>query len=513
VTRFGRFSVSIARRSGPTRRESYRESMSFGALSFAAVAVASLVSSIAVARIYGVTVMGQYALALAPSSMVLTLSTVREQVALVRELSTLPPRAPMVTGLFAAVLTFSSALTILVAGAAAVISYFLFHGPIGHPEIFPPAVLLLAAYVVIQNLSWNFDALFSAFRAGRQLFWIRLWQSVSYLALAVGVGLVSRTLWAITLATAGSWFAAFVPRAVAARAFVRWLVPRKAVVDGFRALPRLVRWALRIAPWGAVMGVGNEFGVWVTGVVTPLSAVGAYSRAWLLGSRFFDLTTRVSEMLFPTLVERRASGDVTGFDRATVDTVRYSAAALLLPAAAGGGAARGVMELFGPGFGQGAGALAVILLVPVLATVSAIQAHTLFVVDRALTVSAIALARLVTIVVLTVALTTAIGIVGTAAAIAIGYTVDVVLGSQVTRRYLETPVSALWRYREMIALLVAYGFGFITARAIDSTLDGAIGTLVALAAGSVAYVVIVAAGAINRRDRERLSELLLARAS
>ena len=487
--------------------------MSFGGLSFVASAVVALVSSIAVARIYGVTVMGQYALTLAPATMVGALSTVREQVALVRELSTLPPRAPGVTGLFTAVLTFSSVLTLLVAGAVTVVSYFLFHGPIGHPEVFAPAAVLVAAYVVIQNPSWNFDALFAAFRAGRQLFWIRFWQAVSYLALAVGIGLVSRTLWAITLATAASWFAALVPRVVAAQAFVRWLVPREAIADGFRALPRLVKWGIKLAPWGAVMGVGNEFGVWVTGAATPISAVGAYSRAWLLGSRFFDLTTRITEMLFPTLVERRAAGDVSGFDRATIDTIRYSTAALLLPAAVGGGAARGVMELFGPGFGQGASALAVILLVPLLATVSGIQAHMLFAVDRALTVSAIALMRLVTILSLSVVLTVKVGIVGTAAAIAIGYTVDVVLGLRVARRYLEAPVSALWRYREMAALILAYGLGFITARATDTVLEGVLGTFVALAAGTAAYVIVVAAGGINRRDRERLSALLWARAS
>ncbi|MBA2361776.1 MAG: oligosaccharide flippase family protein [Actinobacteria bacterium] len=485
--------------------------MSFGGLSFVAAAVVALVSSIAVARIYGVAVMGQYALALAPLTMVVALSTVREQVALVRELSTLSPRTPMVTGLFTAVLTFSSVLTLLVAAAVTVISYFLFHGPIGHPEIFPSAVVLLAAYVLIQNPSWNFDAVFSAFRAGRQLFWIRLWQAVSYLVLAVGIGLVSRTLWAITLATAASWFAALVPRAVTARAFVRWRVPRETIVDGFKALPRLVRWGLKLAPWGAVMGIGNEFGVWVLGAVAPLSAVGAYSRAWLLGSRFFDLTTRVSEMLFPTLVERRTAGDVSGFDRAFIDTVRYSAAALLLPAAAGGGAAHGVMELFGPGFSQGADALVIILLVPVLATVSGIQAHTLFVIDRALTVSGIALARLVTILSLSFVLTIEVGIVGTATAIAIGYTVDVALGSRVTGRYLKTPVSVLWRYREMAALLLAYGLGFITAHSIDTAVEGALGTLVALAGGSAAYIVIVAAGAVNRRDRERLSSSLRAR--
>src|SRR3954468_18362095 len=79
---------------------SYSKSVGYSALSFGSIALIGVVSSIVTARIYGVNVVGQYALAFAPAGALWFLSTVKEQVALVREITALPPRAPRVTGLF-----------------------------------------------------------------------------------------------------------------------------------------------------------------------------------------------------------------------------------------------------------------------------------------------------------------------------------------------------------------------------------------------------------------------------
>ena len=94
-------------------------------------------------------------------------------------------------------------------------------------------------------------------------------------------------------------------------------------------------------------------------------------------------------MLFPTLVERNYQSDHEGFDRALVDSLRYTAVGLLLPAAAGAGAAYGIMDLFGPGFAAASVALAILLLMPALATMTAIQRHALFAVDRSESTSAL----------------------------------------------------------------------------------------------------------------------------
>ncbi len=75
-------------------------------LSFLANALLALVTSVIVARLYGVSAIGEFALAGAPAGAVWLLSTVREQPALMRRLTPLAPRDPLVTGLFAAVLSF-----------------------------------------------------------------------------------------------------------------------------------------------------------------------------------------------------------------------------------------------------------------------------------------------------------------------------------------------------------------------------------------------------------------------
>src|SRR3954454_3306726 len=148
--------------------QSYSRSLSYGALSFGAIAVLGLASSIVTARIYGVNVVGRFALAFAPASALWFLSTVKEQAALVRELTTLPRRAPRVTGLFYAVFAFSMALTIGVALIVGVGMWFVYHGPVDHPGIFVPALACLLGYTFITNVGWNYDGVFSAFLAGRQ---------------------------------------------------------------------------------------------------------------------------------------------------------------------------------------------------------------------------------------------------------------------------------------------------------------------------------------------------------
>lgn len=97
------------------RRASYSEGAAFAVLSFVSLAVVGLVSSIAVARAYGVDPIGEFAIAAAPAIALSVLSQLREQAGLVRELAVLPPRAPRVTGLFAAVMAFSFTLTLVVA--------------------------------------------------------------------------------------------------------------------------------------------------------------------------------------------------------------------------------------------------------------------------------------------------------------------------------------------------------------------------------------------------------------
>jgi O-antigen/teichoic acid export membrane protein len=488
-------------------RASYRQSVGFAALSSASMIVLGLVSSIAIAREYGATALGQFALAAAPTLAMAYLSSVQEQAALVRAVAVLEPRDPRVGGLFYNVLAFSTVLTVAVAGLVLGATYLIFRGPVGHPELFGGAVVSMVAFVALTNVCWNLDMLLAAFRAGRQLFWVRLAQALTYLAAAVGLGLVAPTYWSLIGATALSWGVTLAQRAVVARAYLPGRVPRAAMRECFAALPDMVRFGLKLAPGNVASGVSSQVGTWVLGAIAPVAVVGAFSRAQMLGQRLTEVQTRVSEVLFPTLVERRRHGDRDGFDRAVVDSLRYVSAGLLLPAAAGGGAALGVMSLFGAGFDAAAGALTLLLLVPALASLSGIQGQVLIAGDRPLTATTVSLTRMAFTLAATVPLTLWLGATGAALALVAGYGVSISWLSVLTRRHLSRPVGELWPARQLVGIVAAYAAGYGAAWVVDHALPRPAGLPVALAAGGAAFLMaLVAVGGLEERDRARMAD-------
>ncbi|MGA2925571.1 MAG: hypothetical protein ABSG43_06160, partial [Solirubrobacteraceae bacterium] len=195
--------------------------LSFGAVSFIGTTSVGLFTSIFIARLYGVKVVGQFALVYAPVLAAWLLSTVREQPALQREVAVLAPRDPRVTGLFAAVFTFSTALTVAVSAIAAIVSYFVFHGPIKHPGLVAPTLASLLGYTVFTNTCMNFDSIFIGFRDGRELLWLRLHQALAYLVLIVAARLFSASVWSLVVATAFSWFFPCIHRLVTVRKWMR----------------------------------------------------------------------------------------------------------------------------------------------------------------------------------------------------------------------------------------------------------------------------------------------------
>ena len=276
---------AVAQRTRPARG-SYASGVAFGAASFALVAIVGVVSSIVTARIYHVRIIGEFALAYAPTSIVWFLSTVREQAALVRELVTLPPRHPRVTALFAAVFAFSTALTLTVSVLAAVAVWFVFHGPIDHPYLFLPACANLAAYTVLANPGWNLDSVFAAFITGRRLFWIRFHMAAANLVIAVAIGAVWRSVWGLVIATAGASLTSLVHRVISVRSVMRWRVPLGVIREGFRALPGILQFGIRAAPGAVLQGTATETGTWVLGLTSSVALVGAYNRANMLARKF-----------------------------------------------------------------------------------------------------------------------------------------------------------------------------------------------------------------------------------
>ena len=492
----------------PRKRGSYRAALGVGTASFGVMTVLGLVNAVAIARLYGVSTLGEFALVMAPVNIVWYLSSARERPAFVRELATLEPRAPRVTGLFAAMMTFSFGLTLAVTLLGLLVTHLMFDGPIDQPELFAAAAASLVTYLLITNTAWNLDAVFSGFLAARELFWIRLHQTLAFLALSIAFAALLDTVWGLVIATTGSALTSLVHRQIAVRRYMRARVSRAELRDGFRTLPEMIKFGLKVTPGSIANGVSNEAGVWVLGVVASVSTVGAYDRAWQLARRLLEINWRITEMLFPTLVERRATGDRAGFDRALVDTMRYCAIGMFIPAAVGGGAAHAVMALFGPGFDAAAEGLVLMLPAPALFSLAAIQRQALLAVDRPWTSSLVVLLRMVVTLALIVVLAPSLGITGAAIGLLAGAAASMVWMSFVMAPHLERPMRALWPPREMVALALAYAAGFGAARAVDSTLDGLLALVPALAAGTVAYLAIFwIAGGINARDRDRATSL------
>jgi O-antigen/teichoic acid export membrane protein len=499
-------------RSGPTsQRPSFVNAFGFGSLSFAISGILALVSSILTARIYGIDVIGEFALAYAPTGAVWFLSSVREQPALIRLLAPLPPRSPRVTGLFVPVFIFSSALTLVSSMIAAAGTYLLFHGPIGHPGLFAPALVSLGGYLLFTNPAWNVDGMLSAFRAGRDLTWIRCHQMAAFLVFAVTASIFIPTVWGLILSTVASWVTSLAHRLYVLPKWMRWSVPLAEVRDGFRELPDILRFGLKVTPGSLATGVSDQLGTWVLGAYGSLSAVGSWNRAWALSQRFVELNYRITEMIFPTLVERHVGEDQPGFDRALVDSQRYVAGGMLLPAAVGGGAAAGIMALFGPGFSSASTALALVLLVPTISTMTNIQSDALLAVGRPFATTALAGARMAATVPLTIVLTIHLGVTGAALGITLGACVQLAVQFGVLRAHLSQPMLQLWPIRQLAGLAVAYAAGFAVARVVDSLLPGVLGLIAALAAGSIAYPAgLLAVGGVLPRDRRRVETIVAA---
>jgi O-antigen/teichoic acid export membrane protein len=488
-------------------RASYRSGFLFGTLSFFAAAALGVVSTIATSRLYGVRIIGQYALVWAPVAALWVLSTAKEQQALIKEITGLPVRHPRVSQLFSAVFTFSFGLTAAVALLDAAVCWFVFRGPLHAPGLLLPAFVNIGGYVLIINTGWNIDSVFSAFVAGRQIFWVRLHEVISVLAIAVVLGLVWRSVWGLVIATIGGSLTALAHRLVAVRPFLRARLSWAEYRIGLRSLPDLLRFGLRATPGEIAQGVSQQAGIWALGTVTSVSVVGAYNRAYTMPQRLQQASNRVTEVLYPTLVGRHTTGDDHGFDRALIDSIRYELIAMLLFAAAIGGASHSVLDLFGPGFGRAADALSLLALFPALASVTLTQTQALWATNRPTLTSMIAMARLIVTLVLLVLLTPSLGIVGPAIALLAGYLTAIVTSGLALRTSLARPLRATWPLRERLALLVAYGLGFLAARATEQAVPSTAGLLLCLVVGAVAYVIAFGlCGGVNPRDRGRATE-------
>lgn len=492
-------------RSSAQAGSTYSVGIAFSLASFAVMLVVTLFTSVLSARLYGIAVIGQGALVLAPVTIVTLLSTVREQPSMVRELVKLQPRHPRATGITLAVFLFSFSLTAVVTGLGIVACYFAFHGPLHNPGLLAPATVGLCGYLVIINTCWNIDGIFGAFRAGRELFAVRLHQAVMYGALLVALFMLTHSVWGLVWAFLGSWLTSLVHRLILLRRVIQIRVPAADIRAGFSTLRTIVTFGLKLTPGFLATGFSEVSGTWILGATSTVSAVGAYSRAWNFATRLTELSWRITEMLLPTLVQHQHAGDSEGFDRVLIDSLRYAAFGLLLPAAVGGGAANAIMHIFGNGFETAAAALRLLLFVPLLQTLAAIQGAALVAHNRPLLTAYAQIVRLVVTLGFGVVLTMSYGITGMAIAMAIGALVSFVVLLVILQFRVRVSMAALLHFRQIAGFGVAYGSGFLVSHLLEHALPGGLGLIVALVAGSAAYITLgIGVSGMTHQDRARL---------
>lgn len=488
-----------------TRRSSYSEGLAFNVVNFGVGSALGVGASIVTARIYGATVLGQFALAMAAANLVMLLSSARERPAFVRQVATLDARDRWLSALWVAVFGFSVTLTLTVALLLVVVTKLLLEGPIDAPEVFAPAVVMIGIYALLENSIAQVETVFTVFRSGRALFRVRLAQAFGVAVISIGLGLMWPTVWSLVVATGVAAGVTLAWRVVLLRSYVTLRLSQAELRRALSALPEVIRFGLKIAPGGFADGASNQAGTWILGSYSSLAIVGAYNRGWQLARSVLLFNNRVTEMLFPTLVERHERHDHAGFDRALVDTLRYSGAGMLLLAAVVGGAAHGVMDLYGPGFDAAAEVLPWLLSVPALLAFAMIQRHALYVFDRPLQATASALLRMVVTIGATFPLTAWLGIAGPGIALCAGLVVDIAFTTARVVPRLSTPLRTLWQPRQAVGLVAACGLGFACARVVDLELGGVAGTLCALAAGSAAYAAaLIGVGGLTAMDRQRL---------
>lgn len=491
-------------------RASLRTGMGYAASSFAVNAVVQLFSSVLTARLYGVDTIGEYALVTAPWLTLIQFSTLSEQIALVRELSVLPARDVRVGRLFFPVLGLSMTLTSSVAVIVAVLSTAALRGPIGEPQLVAPALVVLLGYVFIDNVSWNLDSVFSAFRAGRTLFIARLTQVISFFALALAFRIVSSSVWSLALATVLSFLLALLVRLGYVRRHLTWVAWAE-VRQGVRELPRLLKFSLQLVPGSIANGLSSQAATWLLGAVSSVRTVGAYSRAAGVAIRIQDAGFRLSEMVFPAMVERQHRDDISGFRDDLQLAVRGAAIPLLLVTSVVGGVAPGALLVFGEGFDQAANAFALLLLGYTLSVISLMMGKAVLAQGRPVIVTTLVIVRSVVTIAVMVPLAASFGATGAAAAFALGYVLDVGLRLQMVRRSVFADgLGAI--ARTGVAVVVAGAPAFAVARMIESNLVEPLGVLSGLAAGSVVYVaVLLVVGGITGDERRRLVRAAAAR--
>lgn len=460
--------------------------MGFAGLSFAVNAVIVLVSAVATSRLYGVDVIGEYGLAMTPWLVLVSLSTVSEQVAMIRALANMRRGSDEATGLAYAVLTMSTSLTALMAVPVLVITTLILRNQVGDGYSPWPAVTIVLGYLVFENVAWNLDSVLSAFNEGGRLFWGRLCTAGSFLVVSVALYPVTESVWGLALATVVSFAAGLVARLVAIRGLIGGWPSRAHYTEGLHRLPDLLRYGAKLLPQQFFVGLTLQAPLWLVAGSATSAQLGAYSRASTMAQRLDEAAYRINEMLFPDLVRMHVADRRQAFIATLGRTLRLALVGLLFAAALAGGAAVPLMGIFGEGFEAGAGAFTFLVLAHVCFVASSVVGAAYNSFGKPQVNSMFSTVRFVVGLSLLWLLVTH-GITAASAGLFVGYLIELVIRIALVRPMLELPAAAL-DVGTVARMVLAYCGAFAASRLVlGVTSSGLLGLVLALAVGAAVF--------------------------
>lgn len=469
---------------------SMRRGLGFAGSSFASNVVIVTLGALVTSRLYGIEVIGEQALASVPYLLTMRFSTVSEQTALVRLISVLPRRDRSAAGTALAVFGFSAVVTVVVAAIVFTITAVLLGGTLRDNGLVAPALVLLVAYVVLENTNWSIDTVMAATGGLRELLYIRLVQAVTFVAVAVAIAVAGDepNVWGLVFATVASFFVAFVLRMCTLSRFLLLTPGYEAMRSGMRELPAILKFGLAILPAQLSSGLATQSAIWIIGGTQSIGAVGAYSRAASVAVRLDDAAFRLNEVLLPQMMKQRLAGDEATSTYTIERTTRRVSVALGLIVASVGGAAHGVLELFGPGFSTAAHALTLLLVAHTAAVLSLVWNQPFIAADRPGLVSWITASRGLIVIPCMFVAAQRWGITAVALVWASAYVIEAIAKIAWARRTVLVGARSGVPLRFGTRIVVTAGVGYAAALGIDRSLGGPLGTLTALVGGGAAYV-------------------------
>ncbi len=154
-----------------------------------------------------------------------------------------------------------------------------FGGPLDHPTLIGPAVVMLAGYVLLANPGWNIDTLMAAFRQASSLMAVRVQDGAGFSLLRILVASpYLHSVWGLVVALVGSYTTALVHRLFLARRFL-CVIPLAEVRSAGSELREILAFGVRVAPGALASGASSVGGTWILGATTSLPALGGWSRA------------------------------------------------------------------------------------------------------------------------------------------------------------------------------------------------------------------------------------------